>query len=278
MLTVPPGGGARGAVYTPPLVIVPQPPATRLLQCTDQPGEIVAAPTVATNVCCPPEVTVTVAGVTTTGSPEFVMVTLAEPILVVSDVKIAETVTLLGVGTTAGAVYKPLVSMVPNVALPPLTPLTCHVTAVLLVPVTVEVNCCVCLVWRVALSGEIETAISVVVDEELLFLPPQPASEIAIIAAATMAKASRVPGREIRSVPLMCVGRMSKNALQRCHSRKRIVSCRATPHRRKRREAIMNGTPPAAVVPNVKGCRSTAVVSGRRRKHTSAPLGVAAAL
>jgi len=137
------------------------------------------------------------------------------------------------------------------VALPPLMLFTCHVTAVVLVPVTVAVNCCVCLVWRVALTGETETTMSVDVDEELLFLPPQPASEIAIIAAATTTRAGRVTGREIRSVAPMCVGRMSKNALQRCRSRNRIVFCRATPHRRKRREATLNGTPPAAVVPNV---------------------------
>jgi hypothetical protein len=72
--------------------------------------------------------------------------------------------------------------------------------------------------------------IVVVLDEELLFLPPQPDSEIAIIAAATTTRASRVTGRETRFVAPICVGRMSKNALQRCRSRKRIVFRRATPH------------------------------------------------
>src|ERR1041385_3482331 len=119
MLTVPPGGGANGAVYTPPLVMLPQPPGTRLLQWTDHPGEIVAEPTVATKVCCPPAVPFTAPGVTTTGKPEFVMLTLADPSLVVSAVETAEMLTMLGVGTTPGAVYRPLLSMVPLVALPP---------------------------------------------------------------------------------------------------------------------------------------------------------------
>lgn len=234
----------------------------------------------ATNVCCAPAATFTADGVTTTGNPELVMVTLAEPILVVSACETAEMATLLGVGTTAGAVYRPLESMVPMVALPPLMEFTCQVTAVLLEPVTVAVNCCVCLVCRVAASGVTATAIVVVVDEEELLLPPpQAASDAASNDAARKARACRHRGREARSVLPVCVARISKNALQRCRSRKRIVFHRATPHRRKRREAISNGTPPAAVVvPNVEGCRSTAVVSGRRRKHTSAPLGVAAAL
>lgn len=33
--------------------------------------------------------------------------------------------------------------MVPSVELPPVVPFTCQVTAVLLIPVTMEVNCCV---------------------------------------------------------------------------------------------------------------------------------------
>src|SRR5512146_3290894 len=185
----------------------PQPPGTRLPQCTDQPGEIVAAPTVATNVCCAPAATLMFPGVTTTGSPELLMVTDATPVLVVSDCRTAVIVTLLGVGTTAGAVYRPLESMVPNVGLPPLTLLTCHVTAVLLEPLTVTVNCCVCFVCSDAAGGEIET-LTVVVDE-LLFLPPQAASDMAITKAATTAKAVR-DGREILCLVSVLLARMSR--------------------------------------------------------------------
>ena len=44
-------------------------------------------------------------------------------------------------GTLAGAVYWPVVLIVPSVALPPATPFTDHVTAVFDVPLTVAVNC-----------------------------------------------------------------------------------------------------------------------------------------
>jgi len=45
------------------------------------------------------------------------------------------------------------VLIVPTVAFPPLTPLTCHVTAVFAVFPTVAVNCCVSEVTTVAVLG-----------------------------------------------------------------------------------------------------------------------------
>jgi hypothetical protein len=51
-----------------------------------------------------------------------------------------------------GAVYSPLVLIVPTVALPPATPFTCQVTAVFVVPVTVAVN------WSVAPGLTVEEA------------------------------------------------------------------------------------------------------------------------
>jgi hypothetical protein len=48
--------------------------------------------------------------------------------------------------------------MVPAALLPPATPLTCQVTAVLDVPVTVAVNCSVAPAATFADVGEIETA------------------------------------------------------------------------------------------------------------------------
>lgn len=42
-------------------------------------------------------------------------------------------------GIVAGAVYRPPVVILPFVAFPPVTPLTCHVTALFVRPVTIAV-------------------------------------------------------------------------------------------------------------------------------------------
>jgi hypothetical protein len=65
--------------------------------------------------------------------------TVAEPVLEVSDCSVATTVTLAALGIRDGAVYKPLVSMVPQAA--PVHPVRLQTTAVEVVPVTVAVNC-----------------------------------------------------------------------------------------------------------------------------------------
>src|SRR6266478_2696169 len=85
------------------------------------------------------------------------MVTCAEADFVGSAWDTAATVTMAGFGTTAGAVYRPALDIVPTVALPPVTPLTCQVTAVLPVFCTVAVNCCVPPAPTVADTGEIVT-------------------------------------------------------------------------------------------------------------------------
>jgi hypothetical protein len=72
--------------------------------------------------------------------PEDVIVTTAAADLVGSAWAKAVTVTVAGVGTAAGAVYTPVVEMAPLIASPPITPLTCQVSAVFAVPVTVAVN------------------------------------------------------------------------------------------------------------------------------------------
>ena len=74
-------------------------------------------------------------------------VTVADADLVVSATLVAVT---LYVPAAEGAVYRPLVEMVPAVAV--------QVTAVLLLPVTVAVNCCVALVESEAEPGESDTA------------------------------------------------------------------------------------------------------------------------
>jgi hypothetical protein len=52
----------------------------------------------------------------------------------------AVTVTVAGLGTELGAVYSPVALMLPTFALPPVTPFTCQVTVVFVVPVTVAAN------------------------------------------------------------------------------------------------------------------------------------------
>jgi hypothetical protein len=52
----------------------------------------------------------------------------------------AAMVTVDGEGTVGGALYKPVESIVPWVASPPVTPLTCQMTAVLEVLATEAVN------------------------------------------------------------------------------------------------------------------------------------------
>jgi len=87
--------------------------------------------------------TETVAGLTpeTTGTG-FINVTGLLPETDVLATLIACTDTAFGLGTTAGAKKFPEVLIVPIVEFPPIMPLTCHVTAVLVVPVTVAANCC----------------------------------------------------------------------------------------------------------------------------------------
>jgi hypothetical protein len=65
-------------------------------------------------------------------------------------------VTVIAVfGGEAGAVYRPVESIVPTVAFPPAIPFTLQLTALLLLPVTetVGVNCCFVPAAKVALVG-----------------------------------------------------------------------------------------------------------------------------
>jgi hypothetical protein len=73
-------------------------------------------------------------------------VTVADPDFVTSACDTAVTITgLFGLGTTAGAAYNPFASTIPALALPPVTPFTCQVTAVFAVPLTAAENCCCCV-------------------------------------------------------------------------------------------------------------------------------------
>jgi len=100
-----------------------------------------------------------------------VSVTMAMAFFVVSACETALTETVVVVGNTAGAVYSPVELIVPLIASPPAAPFTCHVTVILVDPVTVAVNCCVVAPATLAVVGEMATETPVVVE---LFLPPHP--------------------------------------------------------------------------------------------------------
>jgi hypothetical protein len=86
------------------------------------------------------------------------MLTEALVDFVVSATLIAVTVTEMLEATLLGAVYRPLVEIVPVVELPPWTPLTNHVTPVLEVPLTLATNCCFRPGVRAAVVGVTLTA------------------------------------------------------------------------------------------------------------------------
>src|SRR5579885_1196537 len=70
----------------------------------------------------------------------LVTVTLALPDLLASARLVAATLTVAGLGRSAGAVYTPSAEMLPVAALPPTMPFTLHVTPLSELPVTVAVN------------------------------------------------------------------------------------------------------------------------------------------
>jgi hypothetical protein len=134
-------GTVAGAKYRPVEAIVPivvLPPGMPL---TAKVTDVLARPVMVTTNCAPRLVCTVVAVGLMAIVMEGRIVTLAEADLVVSARLVAVTVTGFGEGTEVGAVYTPEVEMVPTAEFPPTMPLTLHVTAVLVVPVTVAVNC-----------------------------------------------------------------------------------------------------------------------------------------
>lgn len=71
---------------------------------------------------------------------EETTVTVAVALLVGLKTEIALTVTAPEDGIDSGAVYRPAGEIVPYVALPPVAPFTCHVTAVFIAFATVALN------------------------------------------------------------------------------------------------------------------------------------------
>jgi hypothetical protein len=161
-----------GAVYNPPVLTVPTvlfPPFT---PSTDQVTAVFVVPvTVAVNCCVPPSATIAVVGEMVTvivgggGVITGVMVTVAFALLVGSALATAVTVTCTDT-LVVGAVYRPLLEIVPFCAFPPTTLFTSHCTVVLLEPVTVAWNCCVPPEVTLALVGEIVI--------ETVGVPPEP--------------------------------------------------------------------------------------------------------
>jgi hypothetical protein len=116
----------------------------------------------------------------------------------------------------------------------------------------------------VAEPGDTVTVISVVV--VVGFLSPPHATSSAISAAVKTANACR------KTCPLLTnsVDRMSKNALPAMTQSQMIVLSRY-PHQRKRREAIRKRhSAGRRAVPNLEGCRSTAMTSGKAEAHVGA--------
>jgi hypothetical protein len=135
-----------GAVYSPLVEIVP---TDGLI---DQVTAVLVDPeTEAVNCCVLPAVSVTVVGLRdmATGCS----VTVAAAVLVVSAELLAVTVTVCEELTDAGAVYSPLVEIVPTDGL------IDQVTAVLVDPDTEAVNCCVLPAVSVTVIGLREMAI-----------------------------------------------------------------------------------------------------------------------
>jgi hypothetical protein len=92
----------------------------------------------------------------TTGGSAWI-VTVVEAVDAESAAETAVTVTVLGVGNVAGAVYRPAAEIVPVVEFPPVTPFTCQVTAVFVVFVTVAVNCNVAEMKTEGPEGDMDT-------------------------------------------------------------------------------------------------------------------------
>ena len=133
-----------------------------LMPFTDQVTEVLALPaTVAAKLLEPPKATVATEGVTitvTAGAGDC-SVTVDEAEAEAEADETALMTTVLEAGIAAGAVYTPEVVMVPREAFPPTISFTRHVTAVLVVPLTVAVNALLAANRTVAEVGEMVTVI-----------------------------------------------------------------------------------------------------------------------
>src|SRR5271166_939666 len=135
-------GTAGGAVYSPLASTVPHAAPTQPVPDTLQLTAVLVGPvTVAVNCLVSPAKTRALVGeiLITTGPTT---VTVALPDLEESACETAVTVIVGGLGSLLGAVYSPPLVMVPQADPVQPAPETLQVTAVLMIPVTVAVNCC----------------------------------------------------------------------------------------------------------------------------------------
>jgi hypothetical protein len=133
---------AAGAVYAPPVVIVPTVAFPPLTPSTDHVTAVFEKPcTVALNCSVPDGITNAEVGLTAVIPTATVAFALIDG---------TETIAALTVcdPAVAGAVYIPDALIVPTVAFPPATPSTYQVTALLPAPCTVAVNCVLPLTGR----------------------------------------------------------------------------------------------------------------------------------
>lgn len=149
-----------GAAYSPEAESAPQVAPLHPLPDNLQVTVVFVVPvTTAENCCCAPVATCADAGFTNTDTAAAAWIrTVAVPDWVGSAFEVATMVAVAGVGTVAGAVYKPDDVMVPQAPERHPVPVTDHVTAVFVVPVTRAVNCWVVLTANVTEDGVTETA------------------------------------------------------------------------------------------------------------------------
>jgi hypothetical protein len=153
-------GTADGAVYSPPDEIVPQAAPLQPLPTRLHDTAVSVVPvTVAVNCFCFPEGTCAVDGETLTATGGATVIR-AEPDTEGSATEIAEMVTWGEGGTFEGAVYRPFAVRVPHDDVPQLAPVICHVTPVMVVPLTLATNCCRRPTDTVACAGDTVTATS----------------------------------------------------------------------------------------------------------------------
>lgn len=159
MVTVGGAGTLAGAVYKPEAEMDPHAEPEQPVPATVQFTDVFVLPvTVAENCFCPPALTWTVDGDTDTDTDAAASIsTVAEADFVGSATEVALTVACGGLGTAAGAVYRPLALIVPHDPATHPTPDTVQVTAVLEVPVTLAANCCFPLFATVTSVGETVT-------------------------------------------------------------------------------------------------------------------------
>lgn len=126
-----------------------------------------------------------VIGITVRELEAATMFTFAEALNVVSACETAIIVTVVGFGTLKGAVYRPVVEMMPMVEFPPAVPFTCQVTAVPALLLTFAPNCNVPDVGILALSGDIEID-DVALPREVELSPHPMPTTLSAIASTTI--------------------------------------------------------------------------------------------